>query len=325
MCPINFYCVNILAFTAQNSCSSKLLCYFLHLSNRLENPECKSKDGFIKYSVFKDLTSNSSGGAIYVTSFEKLGICSSLFLNCRTVSMSAYGGAIYIGGGSKEMCRLCGVNCSALDFTQFIISYFCESGNSSVNQTAVIMCPGNGVGRRHVIFSESGNIEMSLLNISQSSPSNHAILDVEKSQNEQIFAFSSIYNCTTDIPLCFEESFMQKRTGTFLNLISNKMTNQGYQGRFILAENVYVYLGSCVILGNEYKSLYYTRGTCGLTLESDCVIKRNNFIADNTINRDIVTAMSSLKYCLKPTKVFSFSEDLHKELFISTCILFAVK
>ena len=227
-----------------------------------------SGNAHIRDTVFKELSPESSGGAIYCSESSLLFLAEATsFLDCTP---SGAGGAIYLSiTGESVLSKICGFGCfSKANKGQFD---YIEVTSEATKRNELL---DSSVSRYH----NYGKVHFKNDNISLNECNRYSAIDSDNQYAESncfgfTLEYSSIANNSASTCICIRASSSYKKLISSCNILRNKQVDTGYG--IIHMMNYETIINNSCILGNiGSKIIYYVFFSDGIV--SNCTLDFNS-------------------------------------------------
>jgi len=214
-------------------------------------------------SVFISLTTTGNGGAVLSeVSDSKVLIESCAFYFCTAPSTNRYGGGMYISNAVSISLRyICGYRSYAAHSGMLYYAQSTDNTNLSVFKCSGYSCPSNSEGLAKVFCSDSGTLDVSYCNVSNSKVSMHTMIAAHGPSKYDL-KFSTIINNRGNIMI--EVGGYFSHSYSYLNVIDNTQHQSTY-GLFYSNGAIITVYDS--IIKNSHSRLIYCLNSAAITFD----------------------------------------------------------
>jgi hypothetical protein len=248
--------------------------------------------------LFRDITSTSTGGAIYSNSVTYLLVESSSFFSCKT--SSGQGGAIYFSnsGGQWVLHKVCGYDCSASqDMFAYTTVNNAISSKNYIKYSSISRCVNEYSGSWYIMRLYSGNCCYPSFNLSNNKCGSRTIL-CQPFINSNYVTCSFSYSTFADNIITGYTCLCLGNGAKFeiksCNIIRN--TQSSSSEGIIAAWGSSMIKDSC-ILENKATYIFYQVNSYTITLSNCTVDKTSNYgslTIQNTVTKSFILALSHM-------------------------------
>jgi hypothetical protein len=263
---------------------------------------------FVSNSVFRECTSNSYGGAIYLYS-PNANLCSYIedtsFIRCTTTSSN--GGALYFYydsyGLKSYISRVCAVECCAKYGSGqcfYIYVYNDINHNNYINNSCITNTRNIGTNSWYTQFIQNGRLLLNEENISNNACSYYSALYCQSSISSYV-AYCSFVNNTAEHYGCLV--FRDHQEIHLCNILGNDQMANGTSSSTICSNYNLFILDSCIIGNNIGKRVFYQENSNYKIELYKCTIDPNifqefrysgNLTIDRTNDKDFIIGIKHL-------------------------------
>jgi predicted outer membrane repeat protein len=251
---------------------------------------------YVSNCLFRDITSSSSGGALYCTSITYLLVESTSFFSCKT--SNGNGGAIYFyySSGQCVLHGVCGYDCCTTDSSDHQFAYIlvnsAASSKNNVNYSSIVCCVN--VNARFTLYLYYGKIRYQSVNSSMNKCRGRTGICCWPSGNCS-FSYSSFVdnNATVDVCItCYGTNHFEIKS---CNILRNTQNSLNSLGTFY-TEGPLTIQDSC-ILENKATYIFHQANAYTITL-SNCTVdstsNNKNLIIQSTITKSFILALNHI-------------------------------
>ena len=249
-----------------------------------------SGNAHVKNAIFKELSPESSGGAIYCSGSSLLFLAEATsFLNCTP---SGQGGALFLSiTGESILSKICGFGCfstGSSDQFDYIKVTSDASKRNELLDSSVCRCVQRS--KNEMVRHNYGKVHFNDDNISLNECNCYSAIDSDNQNAESnefgfTLEYSSIANNSASIAICILTSNANKKLISSCNILMNKHNN---------ALNGIIHMGyeTCIndscILGNVGQYIIYVTTSTGTV--SNCTL---DFTSSSVSGASITNQASS--------------------------------
>jgi hypothetical protein len=268
----------------------------LNKQTHTSRPAPSGSNLYVSNCLFKSITSENSGGALYLTSISYFLVESTSFFTCKVNSGS--GGAIYFSnnGGQSVLHAVCGYDCCSSPYYQFayIGASNVASSKNSFNYSSIARCGYEVSNADQTLRLLNGKIYCPSVNISMNKCAVYPCICSDPLSDSNsvtcLFSYSSFTNNTatrnTCIVLCTSGAKYDIKS---CNILRNTQISSS-EGTIRSHGNA-VIVDSCILENKATNIFYSASSSCTITL-SNCTVdstsNNRNLIIQNTVTKSFI-------------------------------------